>query len=110
LKRSDKNFNLANIAPQVVPFRHPTKNKNLTPADYLPGSGKKVLWICEKGHEWQRRISSMRKSQNCPICSKQDLIKKNNLQVRSPQLAREWQPANNGDLTPDKVRIYPVNC
>jgi hypothetical protein len=105
-KRSDKNYNLANVAPQVVPFWHPTKNGDLTPADCLPGSGKKVWWRCEKGHEWQRNINVMRINQDCLVCRKLHLEKTRNLQVQNPELAREWHPVKNGDLTPDKVSSH----
>jgi hypothetical protein len=33
------------------------KNGDLTPEDVTPGSHKKVWWVCEKGHEWQARMS-----------------------------------------------------
>lgn len=35
------------------------------------GSAKKVWWICDKGHEWQARISSRVNGTGCPICYKE---------------------------------------
>lgn len=48
---------------------HPTKNQNLTPYDVTYGSGKKVWWICNKGHEWQSTISNRHNENGCPVCS-----------------------------------------
>ena len=49
---------------------HPIKNGNLTPGDVLPGSHKKVWWICSKGHEWQAAIHNRNKGNKCPYCAR----------------------------------------
>ncbi len=46
------------------------KNHDLTPADVMPNSGKKVWWKCSKGHEWQAIIQGRNKGRGCPICRK----------------------------------------
>lgn len=46
------------------------KNNGLTPADFLPNSGKKVWWKCIKGHEWQAIIQDRNKGRGCPVCRK----------------------------------------
>ena len=46
------------------------KNNGLTPADFLPNSGKKVWWKCSEGHEWQAIIQDRNKGSGCPICRK----------------------------------------
>ena len=49
-------------------------NKGLTPFDVVPGSNKKVHWICSNGHEWATCISSRTKKlkpTNCPNCKMQ---------------------------------------
>jgi hypothetical protein len=47
------------------------KNKNLTPKDVVPGSHKKVWWICSKkmSHVWDEIIRNRNKSDGCPHCS-----------------------------------------
>jgi len=105
-KKLSSTHNLAVIAPQVIPFWHPSKNGDRTPADFLPGSGEKVWWVCEKGHEWQRAISNMKTNQNCPVCRRIYIDEMLLLQVQNPELAREWHPDKNGDLTPDKIRPH----
>ncbi|MDB3883712.1 zinc-ribbon domain-containing protein, partial [Candidatus Marinimicrobia bacterium] len=46
-----KEYNLAVLYPNIAKEWHSTKNGGLTPFDVTPGSGKKVWWICKKGHE-----------------------------------------------------------
>ena len=48
---------------------HPTRNKSLSPYDVTPGSGKKVWWICNKGHEWKASIDHRARGRGCPYCS-----------------------------------------
>ena len=47
------------------------KNKELglDPKTLTLGSGKKVWWKCEKGHEWQAAIIKRNKGTGCPYCS-----------------------------------------
>ena len=45
------------------------KNNNITPFDFLPGSGKRVWWKCHIcGHEWQTRIQHRTAGHGCPNC------------------------------------------
>ena len=48
---------------------HPTKNGDLTPFNVCPNSGKKVWWMCEKGHEWEATIDKRNNGTNCPKCA-----------------------------------------
>jgi hypothetical protein len=105
-KKLESNFNLAVSAPQVIPFWHPFKNKGRTPANFRATSSKKVWWICEKGHEYQRTIGYMKQNQTCPVCRQLHIEATRNLKAENPKLAREWHPDKNGDLTPDKVRAH----
>ena len=52
-KKPSKEYNLAIKHSILIKEWHPIKNEKLTPYDVTPGSGRKVWWICEKGHEWQ---------------------------------------------------------
>ena len=101
-----KGYNdLATIFPEIAKEWHPTKNNNLTPSDVVSGSGKKVWWLCSKGHEYQQSV--LQKTiigQGCPICANQKiLIGYNDLATTHPEIAKEWQPIKNGDLTPSDV-------
>lgn len=103
-RKSTKENNLAVCYPEVARLWHPFKNHALTPRDVTPRSHKIVWWRCDKNHEWQESISIMRKRVLCPYCSGVRLSDVNNLQYNNPQLASQWHPHKNGDLTPDKVR------
>ena len=81
------------------------KNKELTPADVLPNSNKKIWWKCSKGHEWQAKIQDRNKGKGCPYCSGRYAIKGvNDLQTVNPVLAKEWNYEKNNGLTPMDVR------
>lgn len=45
------------------------KNNGLKPEDFVPGSLKKVWWICSRGHEYEASIYNRNKKyQGCPKC------------------------------------------
>ena len=48
---------LAVIAPAVAKTWHPTKNGVLKPSDVASGTGKKVWWLCKRGHEWRADVN-----------------------------------------------------
>ena len=83
---------------------HPTKNGNKTPANTASGSGIKIWWKCEKGHEWDASpLARTRQSQGCPICSnKRILTGYNDLATTNPELASQWHPSKNS-TTPQEV-------
>ena len=96
---------LATVNPNLALEWHPTKNGNLTPSDVTQGSEKKVWWVCKHGHEWQAMIYSRTNLQSgCPVCSgRQVLAGFNDLATVNPNLASEWHPTKNGNLTPSDV-------
>ena len=70
----------------------------------MPNSGKKVWWICNKGHEWQASIAHRNKGRGCPYCAGQKVIKgENDFQTVNPTLAKEWHYEKNNGLTPMDV-------
>lgn len=98
--------------PPVKPFPthlitqwHPTKNGDLTPADVSAGSKKRAWWICEKGHEWDAVIDSRAiRGNGCPYCSGRRVTPGvNDLLTNNPELAAQWHPTKNGNLTPSMV-------
>lgn len=98
---------LATLMPELAKEWHPTKNGDLRPSDVRPGSVVKVWWRCEKGHEWQATVSTRGSGgAGCPVCkSKQVAPGENDLASAMPELAKEWHPTLNGDLTPDQVMV-----
>ncbi len=61
---------LKTINPKLAKEWHPTKNGTLTPKDVTPNSGRKVWWICSKGHKWDATINNRYKGSGCPHCFK----------------------------------------
>lgn len=96
---------LSDCDPELVAQWHPTKNGLLTPFDVTAGSGRKVWWKCPKGddHEWPAIVANRVKGIGCPICSNQRVARSNSLGTVRPDLASQWHPDKNGDLTPFHV-------
>ena len=97
--------NLSITHPQLLSEWDYTKN-NIQPIDVLASSPKKVWWKCKKcGHEWQAKISNRAVlNRGCPCCSnKTVVVGVNDLTTTEPEIAKEWHPTKNGDLTPEKV-------
>lgn len=60
---------LANNYPEIAKEWHPTRNLNLTPNEVISGSGTKVWWLCDCGHEWRASVSGRTWSGcGCRIC------------------------------------------
>ncbi len=103
-KRLSPERSLLVQAPDVASEWHPLRNGKLTAADVSARSGKKAWWKCsEKGHEWRAVIQSRAKGVGCPTCSGRAVGVDNNLGFKRPDLANEWHPTKNRNVTPSKV-------
>lgn len=72
------------------------RNGKIDPNNLLNSSGKKVWWICKKGHEWLARIADRSRGTGCPYCSnKKVIIGENDLKTVNPILAEEWNFEKN---------------
>ncbi len=79
-------------------------NGNLKPEYFMPNSGKKVWWMCSKGHEWQATIINRNKGTGCPYCSNNKVFEGyNDLSKINPFLSQEWNYEKNNGLTPMDV-------
>ena len=64
--------NLLTKFPALALSWHPTKNLPLTSDKVTFGSGKKVWWICGKGHEWRAIVATRSMyGSGCPLCKPQ---------------------------------------
>ena len=90
--------------PEVAKEWHPTKNKELTPKDFTYGSYKKVWWLCPKDHSYETAISERtgKRHYGCPYCSGRRVGDNNNLLILFPEVAKEWHPTKNKELTPNQ--------
>lgn len=109
--RIDAN-SLSTRCPKVAAQWHPTKNSDLSPAGLRWGSNMRVWWLCPAcGHEWQAIIASRtRLGTGCPKCSRKRAgaalaMPKpgQSLAEQNPDLAAQWHPTRNGDLSPAEV-------
>lgn len=96
---------LATLDPELASEWHPSKNENLTPYEVHPGSARRVWWKCPKGddHEWQTVVHSRTWGRGCPVCTGRKVVKSTCLSTLNPELAKQWHPEKNGNLTPDKI-------
>jgi hypothetical protein len=78
-----------------------TTNVDLDPKALACKSGKKVSWICSKGHKWitsiRHRTSGGRKEggTGCPYCSNHKVDGGNSLMETHPHLVKQWHPTKN---------------
>jgi hypothetical protein len=106
-KRVSVTNSLASLHPEIAAEWHPEKNGKLTPEDVVVGSARKVWWKCPVGadHEFQCLIVSRTKEGGtvCPVCYGRVAVLSNCLATTHPELAEEWHPNKNGNLTPQEV-------
>lgn len=96
---NDKN-SLAINYPEIAKQFHPTKN-TVDLASLTYGSKKRIIWLCEYGHEWPASPDN-RASQNdgCPYCSGRYPTETNNLLIDNPSLSLEFDLVKNFPKTP----------
>ena len=95
---------LADVYPHLADEWNFEKNAPLTPDMFHPSSGKKVWWICEKGHEWDTNIYHRgHRKTGCPYCSNKKLGYGNSLAEMYPQIAALWYQPANGERTPENT-------
>lgn len=80
-------------------------NGELTPENVSIGSHTRAWWKCEQGHSWSAEIKTRVLSEKgCPICANRFLQQKeNDLATCFPELAAQWHPTKNEDLTPRDI-------
>ena len=107
---------LATTHPEISKEWHPTKNVDKTPYDIGYGHESKVWWKCYDGkwpdgtfaddHEWKATPNHRTNMDvGCPVCANKKIVKSNCLAVTHPDLAKQWHPTKNNDLTPHDVSI-----
>ncbi|MFL2644783.1 MAG: zinc-ribbon domain-containing protein [Dehalococcoidia bacterium] len=106
-RRWDPNRTLAKMRPELIAEWHPTKNADLTPHDVAVSSGKRVWWKCSEGpdHEWIDSLNNRSTGKKCGFCHGSRVSITNCLSTVNPELAAEWHPDKNGELTPSDVTL-----
>ena len=62
---------LESIFPKLSEQWDADRNGSLSASAVTPGSGKKVWWLCQKGHSWKATVSDRSQGHGCPQCSNQ---------------------------------------
>lgn len=96
---------LATTHPDLAAQWHPTMNPGLSPDDVDTSHTGDVWWVCLVGHEFRAQLSSRaRYGTGCPVCANKRVRPGvNDLASLASELAAEWHPSRNGDMTPEVV-------
>jgi len=107
-KRINHTNSLATLNPSLAKEWHPTKNGELTPHMVACNYSKKVWWVClECSSEYFSSANSKLSANKsgCPYCSGKLINHTNSLASKRQDLASQWHPTKNGDLTPHGVTV-----
>ena len=95
--------------PELVAQWHTTKNGELKPDNFSHKSNKKVWWNCPvaNDHEWCVSVEDRTNGSGCPFCRKRGgrirVSITNCLETLCPDVAKEWHPTKNENITPRMV-------
>lgn len=98
-----KDKSLAKVYPELTLLWDTDANGGLSPVQISYGSDRTYYWKCGKGHRWPERIANLVRGDRCPYCSGHKASADNNLLVTYPEIAGEWHPTKNGNLSPKDV-------
>ena len=93
--------------PDIAQQWNYEKNETLTPQDITYGSGKKVWWVCDKGHEYQSTVLKKTKKgkKECPYCmGRKVLVGYNDFAHLFPDLLQQWDNDKNKGVSPESLR------
>ena len=106
---------LEELRPDLVEEWDFEKNGRLLPSMFSLHSNDIVWWKCKKcGHKWRAMINTRTRpnGSGCAICGnakkgktfhKGYLSANGSLAQNNPELAADWHPTLNGDLSPDNI-------
>lgn len=82
------------------------EKSGLDPTKLPLGSGKKVNWVCSRGHKWPTSIyHRVVRGTNCPYCSNKRILPGyNDLQSQRPDLMADWDYEAN-TIDPSTVAV-----
>ncbi|WIE81350.1 zinc-ribbon domain-containing protein [Curtobacterium sp. MCSS17_016] len=107
---------LADVYPDVAAEWHPSRNGDLRPQDVKPAAGTEVVWLCGTcSHEWPAPVNNRTRGTGCSKCAEKDRARKQatpapgeSLADLRPDVAADWHPTKNGDVTPWAVNVGSV--
>lgn len=93
--------------PDWIDWWHPTKNGDKTPFEKYKSTTK--IWLkCPEGddHEFSINLNEVSKKKGCSVCLQYIIVPSTCLDTLNPDLASQWHPSQNGELTPKQVGIH----
>ncbi|MHA1973430.1 MAG: zinc-ribbon domain-containing protein [Candidatus Hodarchaeales archaeon] len=97
---------LATRYPELAQEWHPSRNGGITPDKVHHGASKAYWWKCTKGpdHEWKATVNNRTlKKIGCACCDGKRVSVTNSLTTCYPEIAKQWHPTKNGNLTPELI-------
>jgi hypothetical protein len=97
-----KGFNdMATTHPELAKFLDEQKSE-VSATGVIAGTGKKLWWLCEKGHSSEASGDQRKSSPSaCPVCTnKEVLVGFNDMATTNPKLVEEFDLEKNHPLTP----------
>ena len=85
-------------------------NGESNPTTVAVGSNTPCWWRCDRGHSFQKSPRQRSHGAKCPMCvnlaraeavRRAKLVRSGSLRDNNPELAAEWHPSRNGNLTAD---------
>lgn len=91
--------------PEIIEKEWDFEKNTIDPDTIPPTYRKKMWWICPNGHSYDSLPGNKvyHTGGDCPYCSSQKLCRETSLGYLNPELAKEWHPTKNGNLTPFDV-------
>lgn len=96
---------LINYSQALIKEWHPTKNTSILLNKITIGSGKRIWWKCDEGHEWEAILKNRIQGAGCPYCSGYLAIKgQTDLATLRPDLIESYDFSKNS-LRPEALTI-----
>jgi predicted secreted protein len=91
--------------PQLVAQLDRRKNGAIAPDAISRSSHLRLWWRCPEGpdHLWEAPVHRRTTGHGCPFCANLRVSVTNSLSAVAPEIARQWHPTKNGELTPHDV-------
>lgn len=100
---------LGTLFPDIAAEWDFEKNNGISPEMVFPMTNKKYHWICKNGHRWESNCNNRVNGKGCPYCAgNKVLLGFNDLKTTYPEIAAEWHPTKNGNLSPENTSMGHV--
>ncbi len=99
---------MAALSPILTEQWHPTLNGKISPKDVTIGSSsRKYWWQCPvaEDHIYEAKVNNRKQGEGCPICAGKKVVQSNSLATINPELAKEWHPTLNGNITSSDITV-----